>query len=140
MAWPTPTLVHGAHTVTYRATAFDPGWAGAGGPGAALTLQVIAAGVDFDTDRVPQGRATLVVAPPVDAGGVSLIRWLSPLPRTCVVDLHVSYDGAETRALTMLLRRRRLSWPSPGDVTLDLATRDVDAWAAWSTAVVVGGG
>lgn len=133
MAAPNPTLplairnnvVRTPHRITYRATATDGGWAAAGGPAGAIPLSVTSFDADWDIDRSPMGRHTLVATPPAEG-----VRWLSPLSRNCLITVWATYDNLagtveETRVGSFMLRRRRRSWPG-GDVVLDLATRDAD--------------
>ena len=131
-AW-TPAVrlaaTHDPTTVTYTAVATGPGWVAAGGP-ASLVLPVQALTLDWDVDRTPICRGTLVtVVPWAD------IRWLSPLPRTVTVTMTATYSGITGSLGRLLLRRRRLTWPA-GDVILDLASRDADLARTWGTTTI----
>ena len=130
MAWRDDVEAGETHGLVWTAQATDASWAGAGGP-TAIDLAVISASVVSVLDRVPVVRATVVVSPPRDVDGTLLLRWLSPLHMTCQITLGATYtlDGVDhtTTVGTFQLRRRRLSWPIEGGVTLDCASWDGDA-------------
>lgn len=130
MAWRDDVAAGETHGLIWTAQATDSHWAGAGGP-SAIDLDVIAASVVSALDRVPVVRATVVVSPPRDVDGTLLLRWLSPLHMTCQITLGGTYtlDGTD-HTITVgafQLRRRRLSWPIEGGITLDCASWDGDA-------------
>lgn len=122
------------HGLRWTGQAGDPGWAAASGPGAPIDLDVIDVTTQADWDRVPSTRLTIRIHPP--AAGV---RWLSPLRRTCWVKLWAAYatphNGEQVVGLgEFQLRRRRLTWPVDGTVTLDVASWDghhAERWAMY---------
>ena len=123
MPWDKATIQTSNHALTWSASATDPGWAAYGGP-SSIPLDVISVQLVQQLDRVPIVRCTVTVAPPKDGAGNSLLRWLSPLNRTCKVSVGATYNGAHEHIGTFQLRRRRLSWPMAGGVTLDCASID----------------
>ena len=118
------------HALSWAAQATVASWAGAGGP-TAIDLDVLSVTTVQLLDRVPSTRVTLVVSPPRDSSGDLLLRWLSPLHMTCQITLSATYTvaGEDHQVIVGVfqLRRRRLTWPLSGGVTLDCASWDGDA-------------
>ena len=123
MPWDRAHIQTETHALTWSGEATDPGWAAYGGP-SVIELDVISVQLVHQLDRVPIVRATVTVAPPKDGAGASLLRWLSPLARSCKISVGATYDGVHEHIGTFQLRRRRLSWPMAGGVTLDCASID----------------
>lgn len=117
------------HALTWRARVLDPSWAGAGGP-TEIWLDVMSVVVVQVYDRVPSTRITVTASPPRDGSGDLLLSWISPLHMTAQIEIWARYqdsEDSEHRLGVFQLRRRRMSWPMAGGVTLDCASWDGDA-------------
>lgn len=116
-------VVHGNHTVKFRASVQDPHWPDVYGPMAAIPLDVVDFTMDWDVDRTPHGRFTLTATIP------SNVQWVSPLHRSlwCFVFVrywdHAGVDLGEGYIGAFHVRRRTLDYEK-GEMTLDMSTYD----------------
>lgn len=116
-------VVHGSHTVKFRASVKDPHWPDVNGPTDAIPLDVVDFTMDWDVDRTPHGRFTLTAIPP------SNVQWVSPLHRSLWCFVYVRYwdhagtDLGEGYIGAFHVRRRTLDYEK-GEMTLDMATYD----------------